>query len=222
VAKVALCFAGLPRLSAISNQSWHRLIAQHDTDVFVHTWADDIPHIQTVRQDISAAFDPRVAHIELRRDFDTSLYTDRIWAYRSDPKNVISMWYSIAQSIGLADEYARQHGIEYDYVCRARFDWWCERFSLEPFDGLTVPDDPGLGGHNFTHRGIWYVAHNDQFGYGSMYVMRDYAETFHRIPWLYDNDGVDFCSELLLTTNMLTKKIPVRLQKGMRYRMVRT
>jgi len=52
-------------------------------------------------------------------------------------------------------------------------------------------------------------------------VMRDYGETFSRIPWLYSVDGVDFCSELFLTTNMMTKQIPVKLQKGMRYRMVR-
>jgi len=222
MSKVAICFAGLPRLTDITYQSWRRLMDQHDTHIFVHTWAADSNDMQKVKESVSGMYDPRVMIVEQFRQFETDIYSsDRIWAYRSEPKNVLSMWYSIAQSIGLADTYAQRHGITYDYICRARFDWWCDKITLEPFDGLTVPDDPGLGGHNFQHRGVWRVAHNDQFGYGNLSVMRDYAETFHRIPWLYTTDAVDFCSELLLTTNMLTKRIPVKLQKGMTYRMIK-
>jgi hypothetical protein len=191
---------------------------QHHTDVFVHAWSADM---EQTRNCIAAAYAPRCMVIESQRAFDTSIYTSRIWAYRSEPRNVLSMWYSIGQSLQLADAYAQQHHVHYDYVARARFDWHCDQFVLEPFDGLTVPDDLGLSGHHFQRRGLWHVAHNDQFGYGSMMVMRDYGETFSRIPWLYTVDQVDFCSELLLTANMLSKQIPVKLQKGMRYRMVR-
>lgn len=224
MAKVALCFAGLPRLGPVSSASWRRLTDQHDTDVFVHTWnASPYGNMNAIKDAIAAEFAPKVMIVENTREFETDIYSpDRIWAYRSEPRNVLSMWCSISQSIGLADQYSRITNTNYDYVCRARFDWYCEQITLEPFDGLTVPDDPGLSGHNFQHRGIWRVAHNDQFGYGSMAVMRDYADTFPRIPWLYSEDGVDFCSELLLTANMLTKGIPVKLQKGMRYRMIRT
>lgn len=218
--RIALCFAGLPRITPTSTAGWRRLIDSHDTDVFVHTWASE-SDATWVGSSVSSTYSPTDMVIERPRSFDTALYRDRIWAYRSEPRNVLSMWYSIQQSITLADRHARRHGVSYDFVCRARFDWHCDILSLEPFDGLTVPDDPGLSGHRFCHRGTWHVAHNDQFGYGSMHVMRDYAETFGRIPWLYDVDGIDFCSELLLTANMLTKRIPVRLQKGMRYRMVR-
>jgi hypothetical protein len=217
--RLALCFAGLPRSNNLTVASWRRLIAQHDTDVFVHTWAE--PDDGTMAA-IAMAYAPRNMIVERQRGFDISIYKDRIYPYRSEPPNVLSMWYSIQQSLLLADRYAATHGVEYDYVARARFDWHCDHFELQPFDGLTVPDDPGLSGHRFHHRGQWYTAHNDQFGYGSMHVMRDYGETFHRIPWLYSIDGVDFCSELFLTANMLTKKIPVRLQEGMRYRMVKT
>ena len=218
MATLALCFAGLPRLTSVSTESWRRLIDQHDTDMFVHAWSDQQ---ELARNWISSVYAPTEMIIESQRDFDTSLYKDRIWAYRSQPRNVLSMWYSIGQSLQLADRHAWKQRKTYDYVARARFDWHCDQFTLEPFDGLTVPDDPGLSGHNFQHRGTWYVAHNDQFGYGSMSVMRDYGETFSRIPWLYSADSVDFCSELFLTTNMMTKRIPVKLQKGMRYRMVR-
>jgi len=218
MAKLALCFAGLPRITSVSTESWRRLIDQHETDVFVHAWSDNQ---ETTCNWISSVYAPTEMIIESQREFDTSMYTSRIWAYRSQPRNVLSMWYSIGQSLQLADRHAWQHRKTYDYVARARFDWHCDQFTLEPFDGLTVPDDPGLGGHNFQHRGQWHVAHNDQFGYGSMHVMRDYGETFSRIPWLYSVDGIDFCSELFLTANMMTKRIPVKLQKGMRYRMVR-
>ena len=219
MARLALCFAGLPRVTNTSTESWRRLISQHDTDVFVHAWDQGQP--ETVRNWVSAAYAPVEMRIESQRAFDTTPYTERIWAYRSEPRNVLSMWYSIGQALQLADQHARHHGITYDYVARARFDWHSDQFTLEPFEGLTVPDDPGLGGHNFQYRDMWHVAHNDQFGYGSMEVMRDYAETFTRIPWLYTVERIDFCSELFLTTNMLNKRIPVRLQKGMRYRMVR-
>ena len=216
--KLALCFAGLPRITDVSTASWRRLIAQHDTDVFVHAWSNDI---ETTRNWLSGTYAPVQMMIEQQRQFDTSMYTSRIWAYRSEPRNVLSMWYSIGQSLAMADRYAWQQRKTYDYVARARFDWHCDQFTLEPFEGLTVPDDLGLCNHHFQHRGQWHVAHNDQFGYGSMHVMRDYGETFSRIPWLYAVDSIDFCSELFLTTNMMTKQIPVKLQKGMRYRMVR-
>lgn len=219
MARVALCFAGLPRMSTVSTESWRRLISQHDTDVFIHAWADSDP--QQLQQWIAANYKPKELVVEQQRGFDISIYTERIWAYRSFPNNVLSMWYSIAQSLQMADRYAAKNNITYDYVCRARFDWYCQQFDLQPFDGLTVPDDPGLSGHHFQHRNHWYVAHNDQFGYGNMNVMRDYGETFYRIPWLYQIDKIDFCSELFLTTNMITKQIPVKLQKGWVYRMVR-
>ena len=215
---LALCFAGLPRITDTSTASWRRLIDQHDTDIFVHAWATDA---ELVRNWIGATYAPVEMIVDAPQQFDTSRYVNRIWAYRSEPRNVLSMWYSIAQSLTLADRYAHAQRKTYDYVARARFDWHCDQFMLEPYDGLTVPDDPGLCNHHFQHRGQWYVAHNDQFGYGSMHVMRDYGETFSRIPWLYSADGIDFCSELFLTTNMITKRIPVKLQQGMRYRMVR-
>ena len=220
MSRVALCFAGLPRMTDVSTASWRALINQHDTDIFVHAWADSDP--QQLQQWIAATYAPKSLTVETPRTFNTAIYSpERIWSYRSDPKNVLSMWYSIEQSLQMADKYAANNNITYDYVCRARFDWHCDSFDLQPFDGLTVPDDPGLGNHHFQHRGQWHVAHNDQFGYGNMSVMRDYSETFHRIPWLYSVDKIDFCSELFLTTNMITKRIPVKLQKGWTYRMVR-
>lgn len=216
---LALCFAGLPRVTMASTESWRRLISAFDTDVFVHAWDTGKPEM--VRNTLSSTYAPVAMVVESQRTFDTGPYTERIWAYRSEPRNVLSMWYSISSSLRLADSHARATGKAYDFVARARFDWHCDRFELEPFEGLTVPDDPGLCNHNFRYRGQWHVAHNDQFGYGSMDVMRDYAETFPRIPWLYKEERIDFCSELFLTTNMMNKRIPVRQQKGMRYRMVR-
>ena len=87
---------------------------------------------------------------------------------------------------------------------------------------ITVPDDPGLGGHRFKYKGLEYIAHNDQFGYGKPEHMALYADTFNQIPFLYAIEYVDFCSELYLTSNLLSYNVPIEYQKGLSYRILRT
>jgi hypothetical protein len=214
--RVAVCFAGLPRLQQSTVAKWQQFITDYSADVFVHTWQEPSSiRSQTVAK-IAESFEPKQLLIEPVKQFNTARFNERIWPHRSQPGNVISMWYSIKRSIGLALDWD-----QYDIVCRARFDWWCESIELENNDGLTVPDDPGLSGHHFTYRGAHFIAHNDQFGYGSPDVMQAYATTFDRIPWLYSDDGVDFCSELFLTANMISYNIPVAYQTNMNYRIIK-
>jgi hypothetical protein len=213
MSKIALCFSGLPRLVHDSMVAWKAFIDANDADVFIHTWVEPNANKAKIIDDIYTWVTPKQLMIEPVKTFNTTIYTERIWPHRSQPNNVLSMWYSVRQSIILA--IAWQNAKEYDMICRCRFDWWCEDLQLYKANGLTVPYSPTLHGHNFTYKGNKYTAHNDQFGYGNTDVMTEYANTFDRLPWLYMDDGVDFCSELFLTANMMSANIPITYQQNM-------
>lgn len=219
--RVAICFAGLPRLNPATMPGWRRFIGRYDADVFVHTWLEPNANRDRLMASICDMVNPRQLIIEQPVRLNTSIYSERIWAYRSEPRNVLSMWYSIKRSMELCMDWQDAVGVDYDIICRARFDWWFDAIDLMSNGGLTVPDDPGLSGHHFAYQGRPYVGHNDQFGYGSRRVMEEYSRTFDRIPWLYKDDGVDFCSELFLTANMIAQDIPVTYQTGINYRIVK-
>lgn len=221
MARIAVCFAGLPRLNPLTVPLWQRFISDNRADVFVHTWLDPTQDRTRLSMQISELFQPKQLLMEPVRRFNTARFSERIWPHRSQPGNVLSMWYSIKSSIDLCMDWQDDTGEDYDIICRARFDWWFNGLQLETNDGLTVPDDPGLSGHRFTYQGRPYIAHNDQLGYGSRTVMEKYSQTFDRIPWLYSDDGVDFCSELFLTANMISNNIPVTYQMGINYRIVK-
>lgn len=216
--KIAVCFSGLPRLVPAATESWRRFIADNDVDVFAHTWLTGNDDRVRITKSITDRFNPRLLKIEPPRKINIDLYkdSDRIWPYRSEPKNVLSMWTSIHESLSLPKIWSMYKAVSYDVVIRARFDWWCEEIVIENNQGLTVPDSPGLSGHRFTYNGNQYIAHNDQFGYGNPSVMDHYAKTIENIPRLFAIDGVDFCSELLLTANMLSGGVLVNYQKNMK------
>lgn len=215
--KIAVCFSGLPRLVPSATAKWQEFLLKNNADVFVHTWLLDEEKKLKIIGEISEKFNAKLLKIEIPRKLNVDLYkdSDRIWPYRSEPKNVLSMWTSLSESINLALSWSKNKNVHYDLIIRARFDWWCESLVLERNEGLTVPDSPGLYGHRFKYKGVQYTAHNDQFGYGSPNVMEQYAKTVERIPRLFAFDGVDFCSELLLTANMISQNIKVNYQKNM-------
>lgn len=220
--KIALCFAGLPRLTPETEISWQRFLDRYDVDVFVHTWAVNPMTPELINMHIVKILSPKLLVTSPARVFNTSLYTKRIWPHRSEPKNVLSMWYSINQSINLCLAYSKEKQINYDIVCRARLDWWCSNLDIvQNDDVITVPYDMGLSGHRFKYNSTTYTAHNDQFGYGCQKFMSEYASTFYRIPTMYLDDTIDFCSELLLTTNLIKCNIPIAYQPHLTYRMSR-
>lgn len=220
--KVAICFAGLPRLVPETIKSWKKFIKLYDTDVFVHTWLINSSDRNTVNKKIIDVLQPKLLLTEQAKNFNIARYNERVWPHRSDPKNVISMWYSIKESFNLCSMFSKNKNVKYDIICRARMDWWCDNLILNQNDyAITVPDDPGLSGHNFKYNSIPYIGHNDQFGYGSFDMMELYSSTYDRIPWLYSDNGVDFCSELFLTANLISYNIPIIYQKDLNYRILR-
>ena len=216
--KIAICFAGLPRFIPESIASWNNFIRKYNADVFVHTWINnDFMRYETCKK-ITEAVSPKLIIADIPKHFNTAIYQNRIWAYRSEPANVLSMWYSINQSINASFlNYSN-----YDIICRARLDWWCQNLELiETEFKITVPNDPGLSSHHFKYNNIPYVAHNDQFAYGSPILMKKYANTFNKIPMLYTKHGVDFCSELFLTANLISEKVEVQYQQDLNYRILK-
>ncbi len=211
--KVALILSGLPRLYPQSTFSWQKFIQKYNCDVFIHTWGND-----KIKNNILNYYTPKLLEVEKPKTFDISLYKDRIWPHRSSPANVISSWYSINSALTLCERYYNYIEIEYDIICRSRFDWWCKDIVLYKSSNLIVPDDPGLSGHHFNFMGP-RLAHNDQMAYASPSIMKVYADTYNAIPNLYTN-GVDFCSELFLTANMIENNIQVQFQK-LEYHIVR-
>jgi len=218
--KIAVCFAGLPRLTDITTSCWKEFIENNNAEVFVHTWSNQLYFDNSIKNIINT-FSPKQIKIEKPKSFDTSIYVDRVWPHRSNPNNVLSMWYSIYESINLCYRYSLEKRIKYDIVCRARFDWYFNSIHIEEFNGITVPDDPGLNGHHFEYYEKQYLGHNDQFGYGDMNSMIQYANTFNKIPDLYKSAKVDFCSELFLTANLIEVNIPVNFQKDITYRIIK-
>lgn len=209
--KVALCFAGLPRFNNNLMLNWkNKIINRYNAQVFVHTWYDTYPDISSLRAHLCPIIQPTMLAVEHFVQFDTSIYTpERTWPHRSTPNNVLSMWYSINKSFGMAQDWAQSHGFEWDVMIRARWDWWFEHVDIVTRDAVTVPADAGLGGHLFAWQNSTQCAHNDQFGFGPPKYMQHYANTINCVPTLYLNDNVDFCSELLLTANLLKQNIPI-------------
>ena len=218
--RVAVCFSGFPRLTPETEKTWKNFIHKYNADVFVHTWAINQYIRENISKNIVKALQPKQFIIESSKNFNTSRFQERIWPHKSQPNNVISMWYSIKESIKLCNQYSQNTGILYNIICRARFDWFCSNLELIDAIGLIVPDDPGLSGHHFKYKDRSYIGHNDQFGYGSPKIMNIYADTYDTIPQLY-NDGVDFCSELFLTANMISRDIPITYQKNLNYVIVK-
>ena len=222
VPKIAICFAGLPRIKSETEITWRKFIERYDADVFVHTWLLDGISRDQVNKQIVNSLAPTLLLTEQSRKFNTSLYSERIWPHRSEPTNVLSMWYSIKESINLCLTYSNETNIKYDIICRARFDWLCDNLELQQNDNaITVPNDVGLSGHRFKYKGRAYTAHNDQFGYGNPEYMALYADTFNQIPFLYANEYMGFCSELFLTSNLLSHNILIEYQKGLNYRILK-
>ena len=165
--KVAVCFSGLPRFSPAQLDLWYeRVIRPYNAQVFVHTWCPPGTPCDGIFASLRPNIIPRMMSVQPITEFDTSIYTDRVWPHRSSPQNVISMWYSVQRSIALALAHAEDQHWEWDIIIRARWDWQLDQFSIVNDGRLHVPNNPQLAGHVFNWRGEQKTAHNDQFAYG--------------------------------------------------------
>lgn len=205
--RVALCFSGLPRFVFETHRYWkHCLLDVYKPDVFIHTW-------QTTEFDPNnfwSLYNPRVLTWETPKQYDVSLYKERIWAYRTVPQNQVAQYTGIKRAIQSALEYQNALGFEYDVIIRARFDWFLAHVDLELNSCVNVAHTPGLNGHRFKFMGEEHLGISDQFAYGSAKTMAVYSQLVDNMPLLYTDYGVDFCGELFLKSHLLLNNIEVK------------
>lgn len=210
--KVALCFAGLPRYVQQTHDYWRKcLLEPYQPDVFIHTWCDD--HVPTLQAQLNSLYNPKCCVVEAPREMPTAMYIDRIWPHRTTPTGVLSQWYSVQQSIQFKKQHETQHAFTYDVVIRARFDWFLSHVDLEQNDAWNIAHTPTLNNHRFKFRDQVLTGINDQFGYGSSQTADVVSTIFDQIPNLYQNEQVDFCSELFLKAHLHMNQIPIKEHK---------
>ena len=214
--KVALCFGGLPRYVTQTYGYWRSCILdKYDTDVFVHTWNDyntwqggsgDARLWDTIHN----LYQPRSCVIQPSLPIDVSLYKDRIWPHRTTPHGVLSQWYSVGHSLRQRQLWEDHQNFKYDIVVRARFDWFLEKVEFEINNCWNIAHTPTLDGHKFRLRNQILTGINDQFGYGSSHTATIFSSLFDHIPYLYQNERVDFCSELFVKAHLELSGVPVK------------
>lgn len=128
--RIAICLSGQPRTWRNTRDSLTRFFADHDVDVFLHSWREGDP---AELEALLAAYAPRAARIEDRPLFvdEKRQLVERFPA--GAPLPIFDMFHSIAESLRLAAEADQA----YDLVVRARFD------SL--FDGVWSGEAPRAG-----------------------------------------------------------------------------
>jgi hypothetical protein len=211
--KVALCFAGLPRYVMQTYDYWSKcLLDVYDPDVFVHTWCDTQDQ-SSLSMNIHSLYKPVSCVIESPRLMPTHIYKDRIWPHRTTPAGVLSQWYSVKQSQTLRKAHEQLKGVTYDVVVRARFDWYLAEVQLQQNQFWNIAHTPTLNGHRFKLRDQVLTGINDQFGYGSSATSDVVAGLFDAIPNLYQNEQVDFCSELFLKAHLQLQGVQVQEHK---------
>lgn len=207
--KVALCFAGLPRYVLQTYEYWNKsLLTPYAPDVFIHTWCDS--HVDALQAQLLSLYKPKCCVVEAPRHMPTEIYTDRIWPHRTTPAGVLSQWYSVQQSILYKQSHELAHGFTYDVVIRARFDWFLAQVDLQVNDSWNIAHTPTLNGHRFRLRDQILTGVNDQFGYGSSKTADMVSQVFDQIPNLYQNERVDFCSELFLKAHLHLNNIHIQ------------
>jgi hypothetical protein len=167
--RIGLCLSGQPRTWRRTRRSLGDFFAQHEVEIFLHTWAEEDP-IEVAA--LIEAYSPRAHAIEPRPLF---VAEKRRLAQRfpvRPPLTVFDMFHAVAASLELANA-AGGH----DLLVRARFDAEFEgRWSgAPPGEGtLVVPDACPYGD-----------GCNDQFAIGRPAEMRAYGQIAAWLP-----DGV--------------------------------
>ena len=204
--KIALALSGLTRIYTISAASWGRIIGQYNPDVYVHNWCE--PDLKDyICDQINWVFKPTAVELEPPPSIDISLYPNRHWPQINVDRS-LSMWHSIAA----AHSMINRSGNDYDIVMRGRMDLHIHKLNLIDFDGVVMPYDWDKVKLKFQYRGIEMHGFNDHFAYGPPHHMDKYVRTLEEIPYLYSQEGVDYCPENFLTASLAKQGVPVMLQ----------
>jgi len=171
--KVAVCIAGQPRSYAAGFEYLKRnLLDKWNCKVFIHTWKNGIyseedvidlynPYLEGYRSEMI------IASMKELND----RYTNTPDAVNFPPANAALSYYSIFQSCMLKRDYELKHGA-FDIVVKTRFDYALNReLPLESIDRnkVHIPNCRMVPTKDFG---------NDQFAFGSSWVMDRYMSTY--------------------------------------------
>ncbi len=170
--RIALCLSGQPRTWRHTWRTAVGFFADHDVDVFIHTWDETNP---AELQDVLAAYAPRAFKVEPRPLLIAEKRRMAELFPVSPPFTIFDMFYSMAASIELALE-TNGDDRSYDAICRSRFD--------------LIHDGHWTGGPPAPNTIVVPATEeveantcNDQFAIGDPAAMRQYASISN---WLLD------------------------------------
>lgn len=150
-----------------------KIIDKYDPDIFIHTWSDEgwwtpgdkvtetgvydeSPELNIGK--IIQAYQPKDIRLE---DWNKRIHEDvpsfnehfeqRGYEYPNfahKPRNILSMFYKLSAGVGLMNNYAAKHGVQYDLVIRMRPDMIIDDlpdFEINKFYTLTHKNHLGQG-----------------------------------------------------------------------------
>lgn len=213
----AICISGQPRnVEAGLAFIKPNVLQPNNSDVFIHVWWDDDiigkPFINagghiasdTIRPGtldyIVKNYEPVTMQFEPQRQFDEKNYNERKYPGIT-PFFSLSQRYSIWRAQELKKDHEEKCGFKYDAVMRIRFDWAVYTSIRAKDYDMSVINTPNRCPHP---NGI-----DDTFAISSSENMDVYSELFSNIDEYYNQDGVDFCDELLLNHHLVKNGIEV-------------
>lgn len=169
--KVAVCISGQPRSFRSGYEYLKRnLLDHHDCSIFIHTWNTDVVDVDSV----IGLYEPKESRIEeypIDRKTLNARYTNTPDAVNFPPANAALAFYSIFRACSLKRDYELRNGA-FDVVVKTRFDYALNR--TLPLDNINVnnlyiPNCRMVPSKDFG---------NDQFAFGSSWVMDRYMSTY--------------------------------------------
>ena len=212
--KVALCFSGHMRDLNESKSFWVNLIKKYDIDVYASFWDIENESLGDTIKEFEKVYSPKRLEVESYDIFKKTTqdlasmnitpvpHFDLFFQNTSKAFGQLSMYYKVWR----CNMLAKQLGIEYDLIIRARIDTVLdEKFELELNDYLNVP--MGIV-RNYTFSNNYGI--NDCFAYASPKIMDYYSFIFLQMMQ-YLNDGhYVFPPEHFLAVHFSKIKIQIR------------
>lgn len=192
--KVAVCISGQPR--SFDKGYWYlekNLLDHHDCDIFIHTWENPVVDVQ----DIIDLYKPRSIFFE---DYPVSREVLNV-RYHNTPNpnqfpaaNSALAFYSMFKTAEMKRRAELIDGV-YDAVIKTRFDYALNReLPLSSMDRnkIHIPNCRMVPDRDFG---------NDQFAFGSSWVMDRYMSTFMFLDYYY-NIGIPMNGEAMMCATL--------------------
>ena len=171
--KVAVCISGQPRSYKAGFEYLKRnLLDHHDCKIFIHTWNNTVylmENIEELYDDYLESFE--IESYPVSREVLNARYTNTPDAVNFPAANAALSYYSIFKACESKRKYELRYGA-FDVVVKTRFDYALNRnLPLNEIDPnkVYIPNCRMVPEKDFG---------NDQFAFGSSWVMDRYLSTY--------------------------------------------